>query len=442
METTGLAAEWAGGWGVDNARAVAGLFVIVAAAWMLGAGWRRRPPLTLILAGLGLQFAVAVILFAFAPMKGALMGLAAGVEALQAASQTGAAFVFGYVAGGPAPFDVVSPQNAVSLAFQLLPIIMLVSAVSAVLWRWRILPLITGAFAAIFRHAMGLSGATSLATAANIFMGMVEAPILIRPYLARMNRSDLFIVMTAGLSTVAGTVLVIYAVMLRDTLPDAAGHIVAASLMSAPAAILIARLMEPPGQPDPAAPAEPEPEARVMGPRYASTMDALARGVTDGLSVYLNVIAMLLTFTALVALVNAGLTAAPDVVGAPVTVERAFGWLFQPVVWIIGVPWAESGQAGALFGIKTALNEFLAFDALARSGDELSARTSLIMAYALCGFANFGSLGIMLAGLTTMAPERRELILALGPKSLVSGTLATLMTGAVAGAFPGAIFGV
>lgn len=422
-------------WGGDNARALAGLALIITTAWALG-GF-KRPSLRLILGALGLQFALVLALFAVAPVRDSLFGLSAAVNALMDATQAGTSFVFGYIGGGEAPFSVTEPNNVISLAFQILPLVIVISGLSAVLWRWRVLAWLTGAFAFVFRRVFGLSGAASFAVSANIFLGMVEAPILIRPYLAKLSRSELFIVMTAGMATVAGTVLVIYAVMLEPLIPEAAGHVIAASIISCPAAVLLARLMVPPGPEDARLDV-----ATPVSSEYASTMDALTTGVSEGLKLYLNIIAMLIAFVALAALVNAGLSLLPDVDGAPLTLQRVLGWAFAPLMWMMGVPWAEAGAAGALFGVKTALNELFALMELNQTAEALSERTRLILAYALCGFANFGSLGIMIAGLTTLAPERRGDILALSWPSLLSGLLSTVMTGCVVAALPSEALGL
>ncbi len=433
-------------WGVDNARALCGMVVIVGVAWAIGGA--KRPRWRLIGGAIGLQFAMILALFAAPPMRDALYGVTVVVEGLQTATAAGTAFVFGAVGGastGTSAED--NTQGVVSLAFQILPLVMVISGLSAVLWRWRILPLLTAGFATVFRRVLGLSGAASLAVAANIFMGMVEAPILVRPHLARLSRSELFVVMTTGLATVAGTVLAIYAIFLGAILPDAAGHVLAASLISAPAAVLLARLMVPiqiDGAVKTATSAEYVRPVTMGASPHSSTLAALTTGVSEGLKLYLNIIAMLLVFVALLALINQMLGALPDVAGAPLTVERALGAALQPVMWLIGVPWREAATAGGLFGIKTALNEFLAFEALVAEAQAgaLTPRTSLIMTYALCGFANFGSLAIMIAGLSTLMEDRRDEILDLAPWALISGSLATLMTGCVVAALPAAVFGL
>jgi CNT family concentrative nucleoside transporter len=302
-----------------------------------------------------------------------------------------------------------------------------VSALSALLFHWRVLPAIVRALSFVLEKSMGVGGAVGLSAAANVFVGMVEAPLLVRPYLRAMSRGELFMVMTCGMATIAGTVLALYAAILAPVVPQAMGHLLSASLISAPAAILVAAVMVPPrGVPTSGRLAAPQP--------YASGMDAVTRGAMDGLALLLAVVAMLIVLIALVTLVNLGLGLLPEWGGGPLTLQRMLGWLMAPLVWLAGVPWSEAPVAGALMGTKTVLNEFIAYVNLAElPADALGPRSRLIVTYCLCGFANFGSLGILLGGMATMVPERREEIVALGMRSIVAGTLATLMTGAVAG---------
>jgi CNT family concentrative nucleoside transporter len=279
----------------------------------------------------------------------------------------------------------------------------------------------------LLQHSMGIGGALALGAIANIFVGMVEAPLLVRPYLMAMSRSELFTLMTTGMATIAGTVMVIYASILRPVLPDAMGQILIASLISAPAAIVIAQLLIPPAG---------EPTAgELVPPQQASgAMDAVTRGTLQGVELLINITAMLVVMIALVSLANLLLGLLPEVNGTPLTLQRLLGWLLAPVVWLMGVPWEQAPTGGALLGTKTILNELIAYvDLAALPGDALDARSRRIMVYALCGFANFGSLGIMIGGLGTMAPERRAEIVALGLKSIFAGTLATCLTGAVIG---------
>jgi len=276
---------------------------------------------------------------------------------------------------------------------------------------------------------MGVGGAVGLSTAANVFVGMVEAPMVVRPYLAAMSRREPFVVMTAGMATIAGTVFALYAVILAPVLPDAAGHLLAASLISAPAAITVAVLMLPDDRDRRAEGAE------LVTSEATGTMDAITRGTHDAVGLLINIVAMLIVLVALVSLANLVLGAAlPSVGGAPMSLQRVFGWVMSPLAWLVGIPWQEAPQAGALLGTKTVLNELLAYLELSRLAPEaLSPRSRLLLTYALCGFANFGSVGIMVGGLTAMAPQRRRDIVALATRSIVSGTLATCMTGAWVG---------
>jgi CNT family concentrative nucleoside transporter len=303
------------------------------------------------------------------------------------------------------------------------------SVLTTLLFYWRILPPLVRGFAWLLERTLGVGGAVGLSTAANIFLGMVEAPLFIRPYLARLTRSELFLVMTGGMAGIAGTVLVLYATMLASVIPDVAAHLVIASVLGAPAAILVSLIIVPETKAGltGGALADPEPVA-------ASSMDAIVKGTTAGLELLLNICAMLIVLVALVHLANAILTLLPDVAGAPISLERVLGIVMAPVCWLIGIPWEQAATAGRLMGIKTILNELVAYVELAKlPPGALDPRSRLIMLYALCGFANFGSLGIMIAGLATMAPERRGDVVALGPKSIVSGTLTTLLIGAIVG---------
>jgi CNT family concentrative nucleoside transporter len=347
--------------------------------------------------------------------------------ALARATEAGASFVFGYLGGGPPPFDERFPEASFILAFRALPIVLVMSALSALLFHWRVLPWIVRIFARLLQHTMRLGGAVGLSAAANVFVGMVEAPLLVRPYLRAMGRSELFITMTCGMATIAGTVMVLYATIIGRAVPDALAHILIASIISTPAAIAVAVLMVPPG------PGEAT-EGDLVPQQAASSMDAITRGTLEGVTLLINIVAMLLVLVALVSLVNMVLALLPGIGAAPLTLQRLLGWGMAPLVWLAGVPWSEAPTAGALMGSKTVLNELIAYVELAGLPPEaLAPRSRLIMTYSLCGFANFGSLGIMIGGLVTMAPERRAEILALGAKTLVSGTLATLISGAVVG---------
>jgi CNT family concentrative nucleoside transporter len=387
--------------------------------------------------GLGLQLAVALVFLKIAVVRDAVFALNAVVDALKAATRAGTSVVFGYLGGGDLPFAEPYPGASFILAFDALPIILVISALSALLFHWGVLQRVVRAFAWGLRRTMGLGGPAGLAAAANVFVGMVEAPLLVRPYIAKLSRADLFLVMTVGMATIAGTVLVLYATLVEPRLPGALGHIITASIISVPAAVLTARLMAPPAA-DEAAYAADETDAAadpdMAAPETHSALEAVTKGTIDGVTLLIHIIALLVVFIALVSLVNAALGLGPDIAGAPLTLERILGWLLAPVAWAMGLPWAEAQTGGALIGLKTVLNEFVAYLALAQTPPEaLSDRSVTILTYALCGFANPGSLGIMIGGLIAMAPDRRADILALGPRTIVSGTLATCLTGAVVG---------
>lgn len=411
-------------------QATLGIFAFIGIAIALSEQ-RRLPGWRLVAGGLGLQFAFALLAFRFEALQVVLQAINRVVQAITAAVESGTSLVFGYLGGDPAnvayPFELSDANATVILAFRVLPLILFVTAFSAVLWHLRILPALVRGFSFILRRSLGVGGAVGVSAAANIFMGMVESPALIRPCLRSLTRSELFIVMTCGMATVAGSVLVLYSVVLQDVLDNALGHVLTASVISAPAAIMLAAIMVPESATSNADEVE-------MRSSYQSVMDAITKGTGDGLRLMLNVAAMLIVLVALVALINSLLALLPAVGGQDISLQTAFGWLFAPLVWLMGIPWSEAPLAGSLMGTKTVLNEFLAYLALAElPAGALDERSTVILTYALCGFANFGSLGIMIGGLSGMCPERAEEIVGLAMKTLVSGTLATCMTGAVAG---------
>ena len=377
--------------------------------------------------GLGLQFALAALMLKAPFLRGVFMGLNALVAAMDEATRAGTAFVFGYVGGGPAPFAVTDPSATFILGFQALALVIVIAALAALLYYWRILPYVVRAFSLLLERVMGIGGVLGVGAGGCIFLGMIEAPLLIRPYLARMTRSELFAMMTTGMSCIAGTMLILYATVLKAVIPDALGHILTASVIHAPAALLIAGLMLPESS---------QPTlGRTIPPSTASgSMEALITGTADGLRLFWSIIATLLVFVALVKLANILLGGLPDVDSAPITLERALGLVMAPAAWLIGVPWTEAAAAGSLLGTKIVLNEFIAFIDLAKlPAGTLSEHSRLILTYAMCSFANCGSVGILLAGLTSLCPERKAEITALGGRALVGGMLASLTTGAVVG---------
>ena len=410
-----------------QAQAFIGIAALPALAWVLSDN-RRHINWRLVAIALVLQVVIAWILLDLAPARVLFLKLNGVIAALQQATREGTAFVFGYLGGGPTPFALSDPAHGFVLAFQALPILLVMSALSALLFHLRILPAVVGAAAWVLRRTLGVGGAVGVSAAANVFVGMVEAPLLVRPYLAKLGRGELFMVMTCGMATIAGTVFVLYATILAPAIPDAAGQLLTASLMNVPAALLIAELMVPTGH-DRTEAADIEPPVRAT-----SAMEAIAIGAADGAMLLINVAAALIVLVALVSLVNQALVLLPDVGGVPITLQRLLGWPLTPLTWSLGIPWNEAPLAGQLLATKVVLNELVAYSKLAALPEGvLSAHSRLILTYAFCGFANFGSLGIMLGGMATMVPERRGEIASLGLRSIIAGTLATCLSGAVAG---------
>ncbi|MDA9464080.1 NupC/NupG family nucleoside CNT transporter [Bradyrhizobium sp. CCBAU 53415] len=411
-----------------------GIFALLLIAWALSEN-RRAVSLRQAAIGLVVAFVTAIILLKLPVVAHAFGAINDAVGAISAASRAGSSFVFGYVGGGPPPFDLKVPGADFILAFQALPIVLVMSVLTTLLFHWRVLPPIVRGMAWLLERTLGVGGAVGLSTAANIFLGMVEAPLFVRPYLAQMTRSELFLVMTGGMAGIAGTVLVLYATLLAPLIPDAAAHFVIASVLGAPAAILVSLIMVPETSDKRTGGALEDPwVASDPGMNVSGTMDAIVKGTTAGLELLLNIVAMLLVLVALVHLVNATLGLLPDIGGAAISLQRLLGLVMAPVCWLMGLPWDQAVTAGSLMGTKTVLNELIAYvDFSKLPPDALDPRSRLIMLYAMCGFANFASLGIMIGGLGVMAPERREEINALGLKSIVSGTLTTCLMGAMVG---------
>lgn len=426
-------------WGWDNARAILGLVMIVGIAWALSEN-RKLFPWKIVLGAVGLQFFFALLLFAVPPVRNALFQANVIVDTLENATRAGTGFVFGYI-GDNTNFPVDGAGAPPAFFFQILPIVIVVAALSAILWHWRILRIVTKAFAFIFSKTMGLGGATSLAVSANIFMGMTEAPVLVKPYVKGMTRSEIFVLMTTGFATIAGSVLIIYTTFLEPVMANPLAQLLTASIVAAPAAVALALTMVP--------------ETVNIGDRahepdfeYQSTMDAFATGASDGLKIVLNIATMLIAALALLFIVNGILGAVPidfgsNDAGEPVklSIQMILGWIFSPLMYMVGVPMEEAQTAGALMGVKTVLTEFVAFLDLANTPDEaLSPRSRIIVAHAICGFANFGSMGILIGGLTIIEPGRRDVFLSLAWKTLLAGTLATCMSACIAGALPAQLF--
>jgi CNT family concentrative nucleoside transporter len=407
-------------------QSLAGFVAFMGIAWLMSEN-RRLVPIKLVVTGVLLQLILGVVLLRLPLFQELFIFLNHAVLALEASTKAGTAFVFGYLGGGPLPFDEKLPGTTFILAFQALPLVLLISALSALFFYWRVLPMVVRGFSWCLQKTLGIGGTEGVGISANIFVGMVEAPLFIRPYLYYMTRSELFTLMTCGMATIAGTVMVLYASILSQTIPNVMGHILTASIISVPASIVISKIMIPET-------GELTSGDMLTHEEATSAMDAITKGTLQGVKLLLNIVAMLIVLVALVHLVNIILGIIPPVGGTQITLQKLFGWAMAPLAWLMGIPWNEATTAGTLMGTKTVLNELIAYLDMSRLADDaLSHRSMLIMTYALCGFANPGSLGIMIGGMGTMAPERREEIVSLGFRSVIAGTLSTSMTGAVVG---------
>ncbi len=407
-------------------RAYSGIAALLLLAWLLSED-RRAIRWRTVLGGLAFQLAAALILIGVPMANRAMFWLNDIAHALHRATETGTRFVFGYLAGPPLPFAETAPGAGFILAFQALPLVLTIGALASLLFHWGILQAISNLFARLLRCTLGISGPLALGAAVHVFVGMIEAPMLIRPYLARMQRGELFALMTCGMAGVAGTVMVIYAAFLSPLVPNALGNILIASVISTPAALAVAAILVPFGPPDSG-------EAAIaQDGRASGAVDALVKGTMEAVPILAAILATLLVTVAMVTLANMGLALLPDWDG-PVTLQRLFALPFRPVMWLIGVPWTEAPAAAGLMATKTVLNEFVAYLDFSRMPAEvLSPRTRMILTYSLCGFANFGSLGIVIGGLGAMIPARRREVVALGMRSILAGTMATCMSGALAG---------
>lgn len=406
---------------------VIGLATVLLLAWAFSEDRTNRPGWRWLGGALLLQLAIALIVVRV-PAVWEAVGLAnQGVAAIEKATLVGSSYMFGYLGGAPLPFDL-KPGAAPPLviAFQILPLIIVFSALSALLWHWGILKALVRGLSWALRRTLGVSGVVGLGGGGTLFLGVVESPLVLRAWFATMSRSDLFAIMSMIMATISGAILVLYASTLGKVIPNAAGHLIVASLISLPAALMVARLMVP-GQPQSTEPAEPD-------LAYDGAMDAVVRGAMEGVQLMLAVIGIIITIFALVALADQILALAPHVDGAALTLKRLFGWVFSPLMWAIGVPWDQAPAAGALMGTKAILNEYVAYlDLAALPAGTLDPRSTLIVTYALAGFANLASIGLLVSTIASLCPERRAEAAGLGVKSWIAGNLATLMTGAMIG---------
>ena len=410
-----------------QAQGLIGIALILAMALALSENRRARPSWRWIAGAVLAQLAVAIVITR-APLVWDIVRLANhGVAAVEKATLAGSSYMFGYTGGAPIPFEMKAGEGPpLIIAFQILPLVIVFSALAALFWHWGVLAAIVRGLSWALQKTLGVSGVVGLSGGANIFLGVVESPLVIRAYFEKMSRAELFSVMVLAMSTISGAVLVLYAQTLSKVVPDAVGHMISASLISLPAAILIARLMTP---------GEGKTDA-VIGSslKYESRIDAIIRGTMDGVQLFLAVIGVIIVMFALVALADQILSVLPQVGGEPVTLRRAFGWILSPFMWTLGVPWDQAPAAGALMGTKAILNEYVAYLQLASMpADVFDPRARLIVVYALCGFANLASIGLLVSTISTLAPVRRAEVAALGVRSWIAGNFASAMTGAVIG---------
>ncbi len=407
-------------------QSIAGIVCFTAVSWLISENRKKVSP-KVVGAGIISQLLLGILLLKISFLKEVFIGLNTAVMALEEATSAGTSFVFGYLGGGVLPFTEKFPGASFILAFKALPLVLVISALSSLLFYWKIMPVLVRGFSWCLTKTMGLGGVEGLGVSANIFVGMVESPLFVRPYLDRLTRSELFTLMTAGMATIAGTVMVLYASILKGVIPDVMGHILTASIISAPAAVMISKIMVPETGKTTSGRME-------LPDKVSGSMDAITKGTLQGVELLINIVAMLVVLVALVHLINLIFGFFPDIGGKQLTLQRVLGWMMAPVTWLMGVPWNQALPAGELMGYKTVLNEFIAYLELSRlDPGVLSEKSRFIMIYAMCGFANPGSLGIMIGGLGTMAPGRKAEIVSLGFRSILAGTLATCMTGAVVG---------
>ena len=377
--------------------------------------------------GILAQIVLGLILIKVPLVTTAFEYLAEGVTVLQEGTQKGAQFLFGY----QGPVTEGYPVLLETFAFGILPYIIVLSCLSAMMWYWGVLPFIVNMLSKVCQKLFNIGGPIGLGAAANVFLGQVEAPLLIRPYLDKLSNKELLILMTTGMATVAGSVMIALITILQVQFGDInlIQHFITASVLSVPAAIMYANIMIPSNE-------VTDFEGSKTPKIYKSTMDAITRGTSDGTSIAISIGAILIVFIALVYFANSFLGLIGNQLGLEISIEGVLGYVFAPIAWLMGIPWNEAIIAGELLGIKTTLNEFVAYGAMANLEDGLlSDRSKLITLYGLCGFANFSSVGILVSGIGAMAPERKSDLIDVSFKALVGATLASCMTGLVVGCF-------
>lgn len=411
---------------MQNLQGILGLMVIILVCAAFSNNRAAISP-SLVVRSLVLQLVLALMLLKLPGSQHLFWILNEGIVVLQQATRAGTSFIFGYIGGADTPFTVTNEAAGLVLAFQTLPLIIVLSVLSGLLIYFGILPWILRLMSLLLEKTLKIGGAPGFAIAANAFLGMVEAPLLIRPYLAKLSSAELFSVMVAGMATIAGSMMAIEAAVISKVMPNAVGHLLSASLITLPGVIYVSHLL----MPNTSAVTARDGKIDRGG---NSVMDVITSSTQLGLQIVINIVAMVIVIVALVYLFNAVLGLLPDLFGRPITLERLLGYLLAPVAWLIGIPWKDALITGELLGTKPVLTEFIAYVRLGEIPmDAMDQRSRTIVTYALCGFANFISLGIMVTGLITMVPERRDEVLRFGMKSLIAGGVATLTSACFAG---------
>ena len=403
-----------------------GVVVFILFAWLISEN-RKKVKVVQIFTGLCIQVILAFLVLKVSVVREVFLVVGGAIDSLKVATCEGTKFVFGYLGGGEPPFVVKEGMSPFIFAFQPLPMVMVVSALSMLLFHWNILPILVRGFSVALKRGLNIGGALGVCCAAKVFLGQTEAPLLIRPYLNKISRSELFTVMTAGMATTSATIMVLYGTLLEGTIANPISHILTASIISIPAAIVVSRVMVPQLGENTAG-------DLVMPYQFSGSMDAVSQGASDGLKMFLNILAMLIVAMALVKLVNLVLGVLPFVGGEALSLQRLLGYIFAPVTWLMGISWENATAAGNLLGTKTALNEVVAFIGFSELPEgALDPKAKIIMTYALCGFANFSSIGIQIGTFSALAPERREEVIKLGFRALIAGTIASCLSGTVVG---------
>lgn len=410
-------------------RGLLGVVAFIGLGWLLSEK-KSAFPVRPVLVGLTCQIGLAVLLTRVPAITAGFAAATHVVDAIQSASRAGSSFMFGYLGGGRAPFSVADPGAAFIFAFQALPAILLVGALSALLWHWRILIWVVRAAAWVFGKLFGVSGPVGVSTSACVFLGMVEAPLLVKPFLPRLSRGELFIIMVDGLSVIGGSMMIVLGSLISAKMPNAFSHLLIASLISTPMAIGMARLIIPTDD-DPEKGQAHEPI--VLASPYRSSLEAMTFGTLDAVKMVLNIAGLLIVFVSVIALINMGLAALPQA-GQPVTLGFLLGKLLTPIVWLTGTPIGDLQAVGSLLGTKVAANEVVAFsDMMALPAGALQPKSLLILTYALGSFGNVGSVAILIGSLSSMAPDKVGEVVELGFKALAAAFLTTCLTATIMG---------